>query len=300
VVLGVDRWLYLFQSYQELGGWQSLLIPTVCGVSMALPALGRDDSKRRFVLLLLAMLALYSLVPILGGKFWRYHWMPFVYFGSLSASLIVLPLTASWSSRNQRALSLAVFVIFLLLAVRPARDFLREISGNTLPPPKMGRVDEVAEFLRAHLQPGDEVQPLDWAGGTLHGMLISKAVVATPYIYDYHFYHHVSSPYIQRIRREFLEQLSREPPRLIIDMAVKSRPAGADTARDFPALRSFVAKNYSGVYRGKGFTIFERKAASPLSSGSDRGAGPGSAGPESRAAGGRPPGSPRASGGRDR
>lgn len=261
VVFGVERWIYLFQSYQELGGWQSLLIPTVCGVAIGLPALAKDDSKRSFVLLLLALLALYSVVPILGGKFWRYHWMPFVYFGSLCASLIVLPLSANRSSFGQRVVCLVVFAIFLAITVRPARDFLREVSGITVPPPKMGRVDEVADFLKANLRPGDAVQPLDWAGGTLHGMLLARAVVATPYIYDYHFYHHVSSPYIQRLRREFIEQLKRDRPRFIVDMAVKSTPAGADTTREFPALRNFIAKNYVAVYQGRGFRIFESGAA---------------------------------------
>ena len=65
------------------------------------------------------------------------------------------------------------------------------------------------------------VQPLDWDGGALHGMLLAKAITATPYICDFQLYHHVSTPYIQGLRRDFLADLEQAMPAFIIDMHEK-------------------------------------------------------------------------------
>jgi hypothetical protein len=107
------------------------------------------------------------------------------------------------------------------------------------------------------------VQPLDWTGGTIHAMLISEAVTATPYIFDYYFYHHVSEPYMQELRRRFMERLKEENPRFMIDMVATPRPTGKDTTTEFPELQNFMHNNYIVVYKGNGFTILEKKSASP-------------------------------------
>lgn len=104
------------------------------------------------------------------------------------------------------------------------------------------------------------MQPLDWTGGALHALLSARAAPATSFVYDIQFYHHVSSPYIQELRRRFITELTAARPRFIveIDDASKPWPEGPDTTHSFPALRSILARDYQVALRGAGYTIDER------------------------------------------
>ena len=259
VISGVQRWNYLFQKYREFGGMQGLFIPICLGMYLAFTSYKKDTPKRKLVILLFALLCLYSIYPIFAGQFWDYHWIPFIYFGCLCASLIMLPIASASSLLYKRMIPLIGFVILLLTTIHYAPDFRLQISGHPPAPPKEGRVDEIANYLKEHLRPGDKVQPLDWTGGVIHGMLISEAVIATPYILDYYFYHHVSHPYIRELRRRLIKGLKKEKPRYIIYMAATQRPRGEDTSRRFPKLFELIDKNYSVAYEGNKFTIYEIK-----------------------------------------
>ena len=125
--------------------------------------------------------------------------------------------------------------------------------------PKGGRVDEIAHWLKSRLQPGDTVQPLDVTGGSVQGMLIAEAKIATKFILDWQFYFHVSSPYIQGLRKQFISQLYNSPPRFVIEvMTDKPWVSGVDTTNKFPELSSFLTDHYSIVFYGKGYEIWER------------------------------------------
>jgi hypothetical protein len=89
-------------------------------------------------------------------------------------------------------------------------------------------------------------------------MLISRAQLATPFIYDVQFYHHVSSPYIQSLRQRFIQSLKTARPRFIIQITSdKPWVGGADTSHSFEELQSILEKDYSPVLSGNGFIIYE-------------------------------------------
>ena len=123
-----------------------------------------------------------------------------------------------------------------------------------------GRVDEIAAFLNERLKPGEKVQPLDWTGGAIHAMLLAKAEIATSFLYDYHFYHDISSPLIQGFRKKFLGEMESSKPRFIIEI-VTDKPwvTGPDTTFEFPQLRSFLKGNYFVARQGDGYLIYESK-----------------------------------------
>ncbi len=126
------------------------------------------------------------------------------------------------------------------------------------PPPRNGRVDLVAGFLEQHLQPGDRVQPLDWTGGgVVQAMLVARAQVATRFVNDFHFYHHLSEPYIQDLRKEFIGDLKAAPPRLSSATRGGDKPwvRGEDTTRVFNSLESFIETNYQVVLEEDGSPI---------------------------------------------
>jgi hypothetical protein len=194
----------------------------------------------------------------ISGKFWTHHWMPYVYFASLGTALVLFSPPSFTKSHCANILPIFFFILNIMVTVRPANNAVRLLYGQPPPPPKHGRVDEIAAYLNKHLSPSDKVQSLDWIGGTTHAMLLSKAVVATPYVTDFQFYHHVSNPYIQKLRKHFLAGLKQEMPAFIIHMDAKPRVSGLDTSYSFPELESFIKRNYRKDYTGNGFEIFRR------------------------------------------
>lgn len=105
------------------------------------------------------------------------------------------------------------------------------------------------------------MQTLDWCAGGVYGALLAGARPATRFIYDFHFYHHLSSPYIQALRRELLRDLAQSRPSFIVQ-TVGDRPVirGRDTSERFEALDGLIQANYHPATRAPVFIIYERNA----------------------------------------
>jgi hypothetical protein len=257
---GPARLPYLVNGYLTLGGHRWWLLPAVVGTCVSLCSQA-DRHRKRQVLLLVGMALAYSLSAVAAGKFWNYHWLPFQYFVILVASLCLVELPRT-THRLASLLPPVVLLLTVCLCIRPPREFYAQARGRPLPPPKAGRVDEMASYLKSHLKDGDKVQPLDWTGGAVQAMLMTRAQPATPFIYDVLFYHHVSHPYVQGLRRRFIEDLRVSQPRFIIEVVSEDKPWvwGEDTTREFPELRSLLAADYTVTLRGEGFVAYERGA----------------------------------------
>lgn len=93
-------------------------------------------------------------------------------------------------------------------------------------------------------------------------MLLARARIATPFLYDCQFYHHVSSPYVQQLRRLFIRQMREVPPRFVIEV-ITNRPwvTGADTTHTFPELRRLLDAHYAVVFQRDDYCIYERTGA---------------------------------------
>lgn len=261
VIQGITRDLYLWRSFGQLGGLGVWLAPAALGLYMALFTQHLDRVHKRQLWLLAALTLAYSIEPVFSGQFWPYHWMPFQYFVVILTGLSLQRLPVTATSRWQRLFPLGLMALVALMALAPRDEFYRQMRGLPPDPPKYGRVDAIADFLQEHLHEGDRVQPLDWTGGAVHAMLIARARLATPYIYDYYFYHHISNPTIQRLRADFIADLSSHPPRFIIDVQKSPRPRGRDTSQEFPELRAFMAAHYAAVQKGEGYIIYEWQKA---------------------------------------
>jgi hypothetical protein len=259
-ISGSDRFFYLLWSYRTLGNQSIWLAPASLGVYLTFFVANTKKTQRRFLMLLLCLALVYSIYPIFGGQFFQYHWMPFQYFVVLLSALALIPLPLSTTPLAQRLFPVLVLIAVTFLFVGPAYEFLQQLRGLSVPPPKHGRPDQVAAQLeRMNLAPGDTVQPLDWTGGAVHGMLLAEVRPATKFWFDYSFYHHVSYPYIQSLRRRFMTQLRQEQPEVMIDFDAKPVVSGADTTTAFPALQAFIDANYVVVFRGDGFDILQRQ-----------------------------------------
>lgn len=257
IVTGTERIFYLLGFYRTLGGFTTWLIPAALGLYLALFLAQLRAPQLRGVVLLAALTLTYSIYPVFSGQFFKYHWLPFLYFVTVTAAFALIPLAAARTSRVQRLFPVVVLGGTLLITPLLAPDFGAQLRGGTPTPPKQGHVDDMAAALReAGQQPGDMVQPLDWTGGAIHAMLLTEARLATPFIYDYYFYHHVSEPYIQNMRQRFITTLEASPPPLIIENSVGARVQGPNTSETFPELREFIAARYRVAVERSGFTVY--------------------------------------------
>jgi hypothetical protein len=258
-LVGVERIKYVYSSYRLLGGYGFWLIPASIGFFVAINSSRLSNEQKHQIMLLGLLTICYSAYAVVAGTFLSYHWIPFVYFVIQLSSLCML---AESSPHNpiKRILPLGVLLFVVLLMIPPALPkTINYLTGDKLPPPKSGIVDELANYLKNNLGPLDTVQPLDWTGGAIHAMLLSKAKLATRFPYDFQFYHHTSNPYIKELRREFVFQLHERRPRFIIEILdpYHPRPQGYDTTREFPELRHILDNDYRTVFQGTGFVVYE-------------------------------------------
>lgn len=255
VTPSAERTAYLLNQIWRLGGSGLWLIPAAFGIHL---------NRNRQTYLLASLALIFALYPALTGQFFPYHYIPFIYTIILVASLAV-----KVESRKSNVptfdfrLSTFALIAFLLVAfatIRPSPTFLRQLEGKPIAT-STDRAEQMVEYLEKNLEPGDKVQPLDWTGGSLLAMLETRAPIATSYIFDFYFYHHVSNPYIQSLRADFMDQLQESEPRFIIEVTAIDKPwvSGEDTSLDFPELRAFLAENYSVTMEKEDYMIYERR-----------------------------------------
>lgn len=275
-----ERLPYLLAHLRQLGGQGGFAAAGVLGLYVAGFASPLGERERRTAGLL-GMLALLSLgTTAAAGRFWAYHWFLFLHFAVLCAALcLVEPRPAL--GRGAAVFAALVLLAAACLALQPAPALRAQLAGAGPPAPEGGRADEIAAFLRDHLRPGDTVQSLDWTGGgAVHAMLLARAPTATPFVTDFSFYHHVSDPWIQQLRRRFVRALTAARPRFVVDVfgPAKPWPRGRDTSRRFPELENLLANDYRVVARGRDYRIHERRDAPPHTGFGERNAAPPAAG----------------------
>jgi len=256
VIQPADRPLILLDRTLRLGGYLSLVVSAGFGVTLA----GFVDLSavlKRRVALFAALIGFFALYPAGSGQFWNYHWLPMVFFACMCMGFLVArPLGWPPLALLAPRAALLLFAIQLVDLTSGLEAFrnpsLKVAAGN--------RPEKIAGFLGEHLEPGDVVQPYDWvAGGVVQGMLMAQARPATPYLYTFHFYHHVSTPYIRSIQEDFVDRLSAEPPAFVVlSKALFPFVHGNDTSTTFPAFDTWLAENYQPALHTEDLTIWER------------------------------------------
>jgi hypothetical protein len=247
ITSGAERLSLLLTQTLHLGGHGLWLIPAAIGIYF-------NRNKKTWLLAALALS--YAIYPALSGQFFPYHYIPFTYFIILLAGLSLNVERLTFNA-FKFILHLSSFILIISLLL-PSQTFLRQLQGKPIST-STDRAVQIARFLDKNLNPGDTVQPLDWTGGSLLAMLETRARIATPYIFDFYFYHHVSNPYIQSLRADFMTDLQAARPRFIIEVTAIDKPwvSGSDTSREFPELRAFLNENYSIAIQKEDYTIYE-------------------------------------------
>jgi len=254
VTTGAARWGLILDQVWRLGGNAVWLLPAVVGAYVTRNEARQGQSAHRNVLLLIWLAASYALYPAFSGQFFQYHYLPFMYFGIALSSLCL----GGLRDLKRRAGALALLLAAILVSVRIPAVMFAQLEGKSL---IEGRAEQIAAYLANHLEQGDTVQPLDWTGGALQAMLATRAHLATSFVFDFYFYHHVSDPYIQGLRARFMEELRSEPPTYVVEVTMMDKPwvAGPDTSREFPELRQFLAERYTVAVTRGDYLIYRRK-----------------------------------------
>lgn len=249
---------FLLNQSLRLGGHALWIIPSLIGVYLV------PQENKRQAYLLASLTVCYAIYPAFSGQFFEYHYIPFIYFIVILASLALTEQPSLSTHHVPRSflfpLSSLILITVLAIAIRPSNTFLRQIDGRPIAK-TTDRAEEIAGYLEENMKAGDTVQPLDWTGGTLLAMLETHAPLATKYVFDFYFYHHVSTPYVQNLRVDFMNELQKADPRFIVEVTAVDKPwlTGADTSREFPELRAFLKENYSVTILEDDYLIYERR-----------------------------------------
>jgi hypothetical protein len=256
---GSNRFIDILNGMKSIGIASFWLIPAAFGFLSFIKDKTQNQNNRLKIAIMAGGIFASLLGVIAANKYWDYHWLPLIFFLILVSSTVIRTIKTS-SQLTIRWASTLSLILVLAILLRPSNEFMLQISKHPLPPPQGGRVDEIANYLKINLEPGDTVQPLDWSNGAIHAMLIAQAKPATRFLYDFHFYHHISNPEIRNIREEFLGQLIQSKPRIIIQFN-QDRPwvTGPDTSRDFPELDEFLNTNYVIDKEKDGYCLWQRK-----------------------------------------
>lgn len=207
---------------------------------------GALSKKQAF--LLGGLLVLSVIVPATSGQFWHYHRCPFYYFTILSSGFFLAGRKAS------TALSILFAIFWIGLA--GMRVYL-ETTISPVEEVKHNVPDAFATYLRNHAKPGDRAQPIDWTYGALHGMLMTDTLPATRFVEFSYFLHSVSTPLIQSLRKEFLTDLEKRPPRFLLEVRSEKWPNGIDAEKHFQAFEDWRDVHYHVAEQSEHYCIWE-------------------------------------------
>lgn len=219
----------------------------------------RAKSPQRALVFALAALALcYNIYPLLAGKFWDYHWIPYTYFAVLAASCLLLPPKPCSYFRYFISCLTAVLFLYTIngqyFPNRRVADQLRSYPNITI---NKTQQEKIAHFIQQHLSPGEKIQVIDEGGMTPLYLLDAGAPLATPYLSSIMFLHHIDSAYVQRVQQDFLQRLRAHPPALFFVMADFAKPSGPNTIKEVPGIKQLLQQSYEKIWETPNFTFWE-------------------------------------------
>jgi hypothetical protein len=234
-----------------------LFIPVV--VLPLIPTLVRERSGDRYSRYsVLIGCSLYGFLHfLLQRKGWYYHLFPVNLF---LFTLVAMALGDALRVRERRTRTIAIAMLAVISLPFAARCFWEGRSTKPLSevsPVVAGLVEDISGY---SLSSEDEVQVLDAAAGGIHALYLLKIPEPTRFVYDMHFYHDVDRPIIQELRREFIEEMEENPPKLVVlfkDTWVQ--PMGFSKLKSFPELAALLAASYRSDKSRYNYTIYAAK-----------------------------------------
>lgn len=253
---------YLIPLYSTVG--RVPLVATVVRYDLGMPVLAglglwasggvavlwRTGRADRCIAVLVTGLAYGGFHFVVQGKGWEYHLYPFALFAiALGAAGFGAALGSG------RRLAAATLVAALLVTLGLGAKGLRNLDPAWIVA-KRARAHAVAAVLRPLVADGGTVQVLDTTDGGVHALYLLGARQPTRFLYDFHFYHDLTHPYVRRLRAELLEGLRLRPPTAVV-LFERGWPSG-DYSRlaGFPALAAWLEAGYRVAREGEGYRVY--------------------------------------------
>jgi 4-amino-4-deoxy-L-arabinose transferase-like glycosyltransferase len=181
---------------------------------------------------------------------------------SLVAELLSFPLTPANVRRRVRSPAI-IAALFALVMLRPlvGNLVLRARTTGIVPPRASSQVVQTADYVRAHSDPADPLLVWGLSGGVY---FLAQRPPASRFLFAFPL---LTRTYGDSVAPDFLSELRRSPPAIIVDAAVSDESAPPlsqwDPAWHFPRLSwyaplrtmtsslrpfyDFVARNYTPV-----------------------------------------------------
>jgi hypothetical protein len=196
----------------------------------------------------------YGVVHFVGQrKGWEYHLYPLAAFAAVLAFSEMEALLA----RRQVLFGGLVVVSLVTTGALVARRGHETVNAAWIRD-KEALVRQLVDDLAARRKADDTIQVFDTTEGGVHALLRLHARQPTRFLYDFHFFHDVDHPTIQRLRAELMHDLTARPPRFVVVFDRGWPSGGPDRLRGFPTLSRFLEDGYRTAVRRPGYVVLER------------------------------------------
>lgn len=202
---------------------------------------------------------------IIAGKFWFAHLLPPYFFAILCFSLLLTP-TNTGSHPVEKYIATLPVILFTMAVYTIGKYDISNLYAKRYSADNHDiRSQKIARYLIANMQPNDKVQSLDGSGDGQGALLLAHAVTATRFVEDIPLYLQPTSPVTQGFRREFLDDLAKNPPAFFVYIHNFFHPAGGNRLKEFRELFSFLETNYEVAEEVDGeYTIYRYKNTSAV------------------------------------
>ena len=200
----------------------------------------RIDIRR----LLLSAGILYGFIHYAAQGRNDYQLYPLILFTLLCA----VSLYSSNTQNTPTLFRIAVMAVLLHLSI--GQTFFSIQSLIVKPrhhPERLACRDSLVEDLRGRVADSETVQVMDFMSGDILALFLLRCRQPTRFIYDFQFFHDVSHPYIQQLRKEFLDDLKRRSPAFFVVSSVSypvQKKRGFARLQTFPELQEWLKQNY--------------------------------------------------------
>jgi len=195
---------------------------------------------------------------ILQGKGWGYHLEPYCFFVfTLWISLLGLIIR-----KCTPALQITAMSVFCVMAiVMGGQSLAAGLTKSSFIVKKQDLVKQLEQDLGTlPLSKTDTIQILDTAEGGIHALLRLGRHLPTRFIYDFHFYHDIQSPFIQDLRHEFIQSLYDNPPHSMVLFHFHWLPPFDESRiNSFPELTELLDTHYPRRQKRDDYTIYSTK-----------------------------------------
>lgn len=190
---------------------------------------------------------------IMQGKYYPYHAVPLIVAMVVPCAIALRALDRAVSASSPLSRCVLMYAAFLVCLAPPGVSGLRD-SGRLFDRPQA----QLATYIAAHTGEGDRIQM--WGDRTsVYALSDRRSSTRFPNAYPLV----MPSPVQSKYRRQYVAELSRNPPRyIIVDSncwTFYPQENGLDMLRAFPELNKFLSDRYSQIDRVGVFQIWQLK-----------------------------------------